>query len=134
MRQGHSSPVPIRRRQHKRVRQMADLSDLLFFQQHLNHIEPDFDFRIFQQPQVIECCLGKQPAFARVHRRGRARPILRRSRLHFYEDQAIAVAKNQIHFAARRAKVGREKFQAEPAQVFSCGMLADSATTQVRRE
>ena len=102
-------------------------------QQHLDNIEPDFHRRIFQQPQIIQRGLRKQPPLARVDRRRRARPILGGPRFDLDEGETIIVAKDQVNFPALRTEIGREKFQSLPLQMFFRRVLAQFAAAQVLR-
>jgi len=55
------------------------MPDFMYFavgQEHLDDVESDLHRRIFQQPQIIQRGLRKQPPLARVDRRRRTRPIL----------------------------------------------------------
>ena len=112
------SPVTIRLLHRKRIRQMPDFTHFAVRQQHLDDVEPDFHRRIFQQPQIIQRRLRKQPPFARIHRRRRARPILGRPGFDLDKRQAIVVAKDQINLAAFRTEIGREKFQPRRCRCF----------------
>jgi hypothetical protein len=79
---------------------MPDFAHPAVRQQHLDDVEPDFYLRIFQQTQIIQRGLRKQPPLARINRRRRTRPILGRPRFDLNERQAIVVAKDQINLTA----------------------------------
>ena len=94
----------------KRVRQMANFADLAVSHQDFDDVETDFDFRIFQQLQIVERALGKPAAPFGVYGRRWTGPFFGGASLDFGEDEAIGVAKNQIDLAARGAEIGGEKF------------------------
>src|ERR1700690_2260916 len=130
---GVNSPVTIRLGHRKRVRQMPDFMYFAVGQEHLNDVESDFYRRIFQQPQIIQRGLRKQPPLARVDRRRRACPLLGRPRFDLDERQTIIVAKDQINLAALGTEIGREKFQSLPLQMTFGRALAQFAVAQVLR-
>jgi hypothetical protein len=122
-----SLPVTVRFLHRKCVRQMPHFADFPVFQQHLHDVETDFHRRIFQQSQIVERGLGKQPTFAGVHRSRRARPVFRRARFDLDERETVVLAKNQINLAARRTEIGREKYEALPLKKFFGRALAEFA-------
>ena len=75
------SAIPIRLRQRESVRQMPHLAHFPITQQDFHDVETNLHLRMLQELQVIERGLRKQPAFARVHRGGGARPVFGGTRL-----------------------------------------------------
>ena len=89
---------------------MPDIPDFPIGQQDLHNVETDFYGGIPDEPQVVQGALGKTPPPFCVHRRCRTGPFLGRAGLYLRKHQAIAVAKNQINFAAVGTEVGGQKF------------------------
>jgi len=96
-------------------------------------VESDFDRRILEQAQVIERGSGEALAPLLVHRRRRARPLLRGTRLDFNEDEAVVVSEDEVDFAARGAKVCSEEFQAVAPEELFGRTLAKFAASQMLR-
>ena len=103
------SPISIWPFHCKTVRQMADFMNHAGFQQHLDYIKPDFHLRILEQPQVVQRSARQPAPSLGLYGGGRARPIFRGTRFDFDKHQAILIPKDQIHFSAFRAEVGREE-------------------------
>ena len=79
---------------------MADLGDRAVVQEDFDDIETDFDARIFQEAEVIECALREEATLAGIDARRRTQPVFAGARFDFDEDEAISVAKDEINFAA----------------------------------
>src|SRR6185437_7586267 len=124
-------PVAVRRRKRERVRQMADLAHRAIAQQYFHDVEADLHGRVMKQPDVIQRRPRQTPALVCIHGGGGSGPVFGGTRLDLDENKAIAVAKDQINFAAWRTEVGGEKFQPDPAQMFFRGFLAEFAPPQV---
>jgi hypothetical protein len=106
------STMPVGSAEREGIRQMPDFPNLTFPQEHFHNIEPDFDLRILQQPQVIKRAFRNQTPLARIHGGRGAGPVLGRTGFHFDKDKAIPVAEDQIDFAAFGTEICGEKFQA----------------------
>src|SRR5438874_4412533 len=115
--------VAVGRRKREAVGQVSDLAHGAVAQQYFDNVKAHFHARLFEKLEVIERGLRKEPALVSVHRGGRTRPILGRTRFDFHEHQAIAIAKNEIDLAPRRAEVGGEEFQTGSTQMSFGGML-----------
>ena len=116
----------------KCVGQMPDFAHCSIRQQHLDNVEADFDLRVFEQLQVIQRALGKQPAFARIHGGGGPGPIFGGARLHLDKHEAILVPEDEINFAPIGAEIGREEFKPELLEVrFGC-TLTERASLEMR--
>src|SRR5439155_8442227 len=126
-------PVAVGGGKRESIGQVPDLAHRAVAQQDLNNVEAQFYAGLFEKLEVIERRLRKEPAFAGVHGCGRARPFLGRTRFDFHEHKAIAVAKDEIDFAARRTEVGSQEFHARSAQVFFGGVLAEFTPPQMLR-
>src|SRR5437868_3331375 len=111
---------------------MPNLTDGAVLEQDFNDVEADFDSRIFEQAQVIERSLGKQPLFRGIDRGGRTIPILGRTRFDFDENQAILVAENEVDFPAARSKIGREISEPRFFEIFKRGLFAEAAMPQMQ--
>lgn len=127
------SPVPIWRGERERIRQVPDLVHLPVEQQHLDNIKTEFHRRMSDQLQIVERRLRKQPSLAGVHRRRRTGPRLGRSRLHFDEDQTVALAEDEIDLPSGGSEIGREIFQSQMFQMFFCGGFTQLPSLQVNR-
>lgn len=89
---------------------MANFGDNAIGQQYLNDIEPKFDLRVPQEPQVIESAQGQLPLLIKINSRCWPSPIFRRARFHFNKHKAVGIAKHQIDFAAFGFEIGSKKF------------------------
>ena len=102
--------VAVGRRKRESVGQVPDLAHRAAAQQHFDDVEAQLHAGLFEQLEIIERGLRKKTAFVGVHGGGRTRPFLGRTRFDLHEHEAIAVPKDEIDFAPRRAEVGGEKF------------------------
>jgi hypothetical protein len=102
---------------------MPDIPYAPIAQQHLYNVESNLQLWISECSQVVESRLRQQSAFSSIHRSCRAGPRLRRTGLHFNEDQTIAVAKHQINFTAAASKIRHQKVQTDPMQMSSSRTL-----------
>jgi len=96
---------------------MADLADFAVGEQNFYDIESKFNSRRFQQPQIIERRVRKEPSLIEINRRRRSGPIFRRARLHFDKNQAIAVAEDQVYLPAWRTKIPDQELEPKLSQV-----------------
>lgn len=118
----------------ERIGEMTDFAYGAVLEQDFNNVEAHFHLGIAQQAQIIQAGAGKSAAAFGVDGGGGPDPLLRGSGFHFHEDETIAVAEDEVDFAARRAEVGGKEFQAKTAQVFASGALAELAEAEVEWE
>ena len=90
---------------------MPDLAHCAVVQQHFHDVEPHLHLRIPEQAQVIKRGQRQQAPLVRVHGSRRPHPILGRARFHLDEHQAIAIAEDQVNFAAVGPEIRGEELE-----------------------
>jgi len=127
------SPIAIRPFHGEGVGQVAYFLDRTAGQEHLHDVEADFYGRPVEQVQVVKPRAGQPAAALRIDGRGRAPPFLGGTRFDLDEDQAVALAEDEVDLAALGAEVGGEEFEAAAFEMPFGGAFAEFAKAQMRR-
>jgi len=90
-------------------------------------VEAKLDFRVAQQPQVIESNLAEVALFCRVHRLAWRAKVLVHTRFDLDEHQPFAVTADDVNLPCPAAKAANKDLVAAPTQMAGGPFLAAPA-------